>query len=715
MSIFDSTSAVITDISSLTSSVSNAVSSFSNGIINTIGNLNLPLPNELSNYATHDYILGLGVLTHDQFNNPDSTYMIGQRIELICKSASADPANRVQTQYGQFDFFIDNLTLDSIIGFQHHNSYTSNATFDIYEPYSMGMFVLAVQKAANDAGWKNWMEAPYLITIEFRGWQQNGAPVNIPSTTRYIPIHFKHFGIKASEKGTTYNCEALVTNGKAHSTEHAKTKSDTTIKGKTVQEILQTGEKSLQAVLNARAKQLVDDGIESTPTKYVIMFPDKPQTSSQNSSITSALTSTVSPSAVINGGDLSSVLGMGATSSTGSNVTTNAIGQAKMVSSDRKASASVNDENKVYDETAKIWNNGNVQFDPADSTHTYASTQYIEQIINNVILQSEYPKTALGMDAIDEKGMRQWWVLDTQTYFIKDDANLAKTGTTPKVIVYRIMPYKAHGGVLSAPNVRPPGYDKIQSEIIKRYDYIYTGNNTEVLEFNIDFSNSFARLMPADNLARSQDVLTAAEFGAGVMEAIDWLSSLFSFVKPLFSGLAPSSEPGVLPSQVRYTNTTTTTDHQGGGGQENQGNRAGRTFLDALTNPMEMVNLDMKILGDPYWIPHSGMGNYTSTPTQYKDLNSDMSVNYQSSEVDIEVNFRSPLDLNQATGLYDFGGNSKVAPVIHFSGIYKVTKVVSRLKDGKFTQELHGMRRPQQENPNKGGPDVMFNVKNLFS
>lgn len=728
MSSFTSDSATISSVanavglsgvSNIVSDVSNLFSSFSSGIKN-IGNLNLPLPNDLSTYATYDYILGIGVLTNDQYSNPDNTYIAGQRIQLICKSANADPNNRVQTQFGQFDFFIDNLVLENLIGFRiQKNSFVTKLSFDIYEPYAMGMFVLAIQQAAIDAGWKNWREAPFLLSIEFRGNQQNGAPVNIPGTYRYIPFHFGMMQITASEKGTIYNCEAYGCNGKAWTEEHAKSKSDVSVKGKTVQEVLQTGEKSLQAVLNARAAQFVQDGTDSTPTQYIITFPEQPQSSanSKPNDLVSGLTATISPSTAINGSDLSSILGFGSNQQTGQpTVPCNVIGKASMgFGSDRKASAPVNMDGLVYDPKQGGFDQSKNTADPTENNMTFASTQHIDQIINNVIIQSSYPSQALGEGAVDEHGMRVWWCIDTQTYFIKDDENLAKTGITPKVIVYRILPYKAHAGAMSAPNTQPPGYNNIKAQVIKEYDYIYTGYNTEVLNFNIDFSTSFATMMAADNLTRSQDVQTAKMFGTGVFEAFSWLSSIFSFIKPFFTGNLPSSTPGVLPSQTRYTNTSTSTGNKGGGGQENADNVGGRNFFDAISNGYEMVDLKITIQGDPYWIAHSGVGNYTATPTQYKDLNADGTVNYQNSEVDISVNFRCPLDINQATGLYNFGGNSKVAPVVHFSGLYHVNQVISNFKDGRFTQELHGYRRPQQENPHVGSLSSLFSIKNIVN
>ena len=93
---------------------------------------------------------------------------------------------------------------------------------------------------------------------------------------------------------------------------------------------------------------------------------------------------------------------------------------------------------------------------------------------------------------------------------------------------------------------------------------------------------------------------------------------------------------------------------------------------------------------------HSGTGNYTSEQAT-ANLNTDGSVNYESGEVDIIVNFRTPIDINQSTGMYNFGGTSKSAPVTQFSGLYCVQTIKSRFSDGKFEQTLTGFRRPTQE------------------
>jgi len=91
-----------------------------------------------------------------------------------------------------------------------------------------------------------------------------------------------------------------------------------------------------------------------------------------------------------------------------------------------------------------------------------------------------------------------------------------------------------------------------------------------------------------------------------------------------------------------------------------------------------MINLELDILGDPYFLGDSGMGNFT--------LVDDESMEWQKGEVYIRLRFRMPEDANTSSGLYDFGGDGK--PVREFSGYYRVHQCASIFNRGKFTQKL---------------------------
>jgi hypothetical protein len=484
-------------------------------------------------------------------------------------------------------------------------------------------------------------------------------------------------------------------NSEALSAHVSEMKTDGSITGLTVQEVLQTGEKSLQVMLNKRLQQLKTEGTINTPDQIVIMFPvdisSAGASSSGDEDKTGATTlmSATSQDAITQQLKLTQSTVVGNETLVQQAGTVNLIGKAKMGFSDtRKGDAPVGKDSKVYDENG---NNirGNNTINRQVSDMKFSQDTDITTAIDAVLLNSEYAINQLQENNIDTTGMRKWWRIDTQVYQIDDPkTSTQQQGTSPRIIVYRIVPYGVHTSATTTPGGKAPGFVDLEKQIVKVYDYTYTGKNVDVLNFNIEFKTGFTAKMAATNASRTMDAQRQAEASGadGKIENDQPFNPLKPFQKKL----------GYVPQSIRYTGTNFS-DKIGGGGIETEQQRIAKQFHNAITSASGMLNLDLKIIGDPYFIAQSGMGNYTSSPTQYSNLNSDGSVSYQNSEVDIKINFRTPVDLNQNSGLFDFGKSSKTAPVLTWSGIYKVTSATSHFEGGQFTQQLKGVRRNGQE------------------
>jgi len=120
-----------------------------------------------------------------------------------------------------------------------------------------------------------------------------------------------------------------------------------------------------------------------------------------------------------------------------------------------------------------------------------------------------------------------------------------------------------------------------------------------------------------------------------------------------------------------------------------------RDFNDALVNStVDLVTANMTIWGDPYYIADSGMGNYNAPETPLINITKDGTMDYQSSEVDIEINFRTPLDYGAGNWM-DFPSVG-TSPVGAFSGVYNVITCTNSFSGGTFTQQLKLIRRRNQ-------------------
>jgi hypothetical protein len=659
-------------------------------------------------------VLGIACLSDYQLAYPDKTYMKNVRLPLICKSANADPGNRIKTAFGSFDFYIDKLEITSTIGLENGcNTNMLNMSFEITEPYSMGMFMIALQQAAWNSGHDNYLDSPYLLTIDFRGNTETGNMSNIAGTSRKIPFKFLSSEMTVTEKGAVYKCTAMPCNSPALGKEHAELKTDVSIKGKTVQEVLQTGEKSLQAVINKRLQTLKEKGIVEYPDEVVILFPNKVETA-PDPKAQGGKDAAKPPTATIAvagkdttaeqlAADLNITKSKTNSTLVQAEAACNSLGKANVIGAgeNRKGDAPFGKDNAVYDSVLKTMVRGKNVVDPKTGDYRFSQNSDIINAINQVLLTSDYVKTALREGNISPEGYRQWWRINTKLYHITTTVNNKSTGKKPKLIVYEVVPYQVHTSKLSPPNTKAPGFEELKKNAVKHYNYIFTGKNVDVLNFNIAFKTGFTAVMGSAALSSSQDVKRTAKASGSDQGKQDKN-------KPMPDGNDPSKQPGATPTSVKYVANYVGTDNKGGGGLETSETRAARLFHNALTSGADMIGLDLKIIGDPYFIAQSGQGNYSSKPVS-NNLNADGSVNYEGGEVDIVINFRTPIDINQTTGLYDFGKASKSANVVQFSGVYQVISVVSNFTGGQFTQTLTGPRRANQEIKGPADPSKTFN------
>lgn len=666
------------------------------------------VPNPLSYYTTYNYVFTLSVLNEAQINYPDQTYKRGILGPLILKSGSGSPTNRVPTAHktilnpsGSFDFFLEDLQIAGVIGFDKDtgNTNATNLNFKIIEPYSMGLFFEVLQSAAMKAGHANYLQMPLLLTIEFTGnvdtQLQN---VKVDSTTKHFPIKLYKFGMKVTGRGAEYEVSAYPFNEQAYSKTVTELKTDVSIAGKTVGEMLQTGEKSLQAVLNAREAAVVKRKDVNVANQILISFPKDLKSSNPaapaGEDTTNGNSATVNPNGAA-ATDLYKSLGVKFTSINKTDTivqdkgTLNMLGESTMgFNLYNKGETPFAKDNLAYDAKTGTYTRGSITINPTVGEFRFAQGSDIINAINQVLLMSEYGRTA--MTQIGKDGSVKWWRIETQMYTIPTDANLGKTGVQPKLIVYRVVPYDVDSSFFLAPNAARPGTEEAKAQVVKEYNYIYTGRNTDIINFDIEFKAGFYTQLNADHGANTGDSKVKEKTAGADQQGTP-------AVNTATTGAAPT--PGTLPTISYKDGVKTSTSAKGGGGLDDYASISARQFHDAITSGVDMINTKMQILGDPYYIGDSGMGNYSAVATDNKHMNADGAVDWQSGEVHILVNFRTPTDINQASGLYDF---TNTAYVPQFSGLYKVLTIQSNFNRGKFTQTLSMIRLPKQDVQSNG-------------
>ena len=314
--------------------------------------------------------------------------------------------------------------------------------------------------------------------------------------------------------------------------------------------------------------------------------------------------------------------------------------------------------------------------------------------------------------------------------------------------LYSFAPYKepaVYSGELATqfndPDVMKKRINKLLEEqlLTKRYDYNFTGLNTEVLNFDMNFNLTYFRAMPirAGHQAQREGSQNSRKLTVGASEKgeeakkmrkpNDLPPSLRKYYgktygpmsdQGLVYGANPTDAEGLEKAQAALASETGTNVRKGSGlfiesyalpstqedvsmytvssdtvdtGDDLQKNvtpdqstgriKLGNMYME-LSGGNELAKIDLEIKGDPYWL---GMSNLTKQFRNAMSGIADFAIYEQGANL-FWLNVRSPVEPDEDTGKMEFVDNTTI------SGIFKVTSVISRFTNGAFTQSLGAVR-----------------------
>jgi hypothetical protein len=229
----------------------------------------------------------------------------------------------------------------------------------------------------------------------------------------------------------------------------------------TVEELLSTGEVSLAAVLNGIEKRLKEDEQIGIEDEYVIEFPKDSSTTASVSSPLTDLFATLDPNKTA----AKAIKGTGADAPSSS--LQNEISQSEFGFTQASGGTfAMKLDGEQRDEETGIVIRDNMTIDPKTRAFQFAQGQSITSIINQVILSSEYAKSAIDPINKTADGFVKWWRIDVQIKLLDFDA---VTGDFAKRFTYRVVPFYVHESIFSNPNSAPIGYGSIQNKVSKVY------------------------------------------------------------------------------------------------------------------------------------------------------------------------------------------------------------------------------------------------------
>jgi hypothetical protein len=659
-----------------------------------------PYENILEQFSNFSSLWTLACLEPNQFNNPN-TYRgnTSNLNNIIFSSAGRYDGQRVSTVHGAPEYFIDNFNFETLIApmAAAGNTNVIKFSFEIYEPYSMGLFLQSLQVAAVNSGYTSYLDStPYLLKLDFAGNTDDGSLINnVETLTKYFTIKITNVTMSVNESGSSYTVSAVPYHHLGFSDVSNTVKTSVKLTGTSVKDVLVDSSESFVKYLNSIEEEDVKKQQKSIADIYEIVFPtdssDSLGVNSDNGSVNAA---TKNPLA----GDIQRIV-FGQTNQLTADAGSNIIAESSMnFSADIGGKFVYPKENETIDSRSGRTDKSKMPINPDTREFNFEQGDKINQIIQKVILVSTYAASAVNPSNIDDDGMVNWFRLDVQIQLLEYDQ---KRNTRARKYIFRIVPFKVNGYILKNPSAPTPGITNLAKKIAKRYDYIYTGNNNNILKFELEFNGmfftgSFPRSpdLTGTNNEDTQNSTDASKFSAPVN--VGGTSVVTS------SNGSPSvqSDPDTVKSSPIGNKTI----------QQQVADAYQTAFLNSSR---DLVNLEIEILGDPYFLSDSGINsNYFSKPGVNNLITADQSMNYEGSEIFIYLAFRTPVEPNLSVskegGLYDFP-NSSVSP---FSGIYKVIKVVNKFSSGNYTQDMSLVRVLGQPGDFEGSESIV--LENIF-
>jgi hypothetical protein len=634
--------------------------------------------NELHNFSSYTYNIALYMMDSNRYidltKSPRNIRQVLASSQLLMRSGGVGFEG--SALFGD-QYYIDDLEVFTVgLGPSKfkHNTNSTGVSFKVYEP--RGVTLLDnLRKQASEflRTGERYIQAPYLLEISFKGYDANGTPSTDIVTPKYIPIKITDFDFQVQDSGSVYKIEAIPYAHFAYGQVTSTIPVNLEIKASTIGEIFSakalTSTEEFDRYEYGGAED--DDGEPVTKTVY----------GTTPTTLGEALTNhyknqTKRPADESRGRD-----------SNGDPVD---IGNLSKFSdakfhdvydftiADRIANAKINhtelfealnspmpkdkSSNKSEDASQfQAYAAGlakQVQVDRENFVFKINAGTDLIKLINILVMHSDYMDSNIldnPSDGVTTGKPINWFKVSPflEEFRGYDD----KSGTSKYKINYAVIPQTVYGHDFPwAPKSLPPG-----DGVHKIYNYIYTGLNEDVLKFDLRFNTTYFRTMIAKNGIPDNDKPADADFVSQV-----------KYVTNSVEGDTTNNNPSLKRA------------------------RSKDLFSSMLADGMDLINLDLDIVGDPCYISTSEwlwqdllfQGNNYGTAYM-----PDNTINFELGTPYILVNFQTPTDYDDVTGLADPNQlqNSR------FSGKYKVTGIESTFSGGLFQQNLQGVRLDLQE------------------
>lgn len=367
--------------------------------------------------------------------------------------------------------------------------------------------------------------------------------------------------------------------------------------------------------------------------------------------------------------------------------------------------------------------NPNGQINNSVRTFSVAKDQSIAQLIDDLLTscpqyQQDAKKSITPDDYKsdgDSAGMKTIHRIITSCDML--DFDVTRNDYQRKYL-YAITPYRVGTAILDPKELDEPGKEKVNSYknqylLVKNYNWIYTGQNDQILNFDCKFRFSWHIPLPRHGAIRSSTdqlsgQLSAATSERGKTEEFNKKTQQ-SKTDNLKASPKTNGEGSAFISSVGVNNETNkrnmpvswiSADHSNKSNTIQGPATEGREYVNILFDQLfveygapNLAVINLEIKGDPYWLgePIGYKGkkfNSISSSVAVNKPKSEEFATFNYSQIFFLLNIGVPQEYDTNTGIVENISQSL------YSGVYNAVRVTNIFSGGKFTQTLYAIKHP---------------------
>jgi len=611
--------------------------------------------NPLHRFASYSYVWSLWWLSLDDFSNLNAcidvdsalNYRLSKNSFVLAEDSGVYPKQRQPNTLG-LNYHIQDVQFDTVIA-PNRVSRSSNMIqggMTIVEPYGVTFVDNLVAASFDGTKYTNYCDRPYLLQLEFRGYDDNGdetTQFNKSIYTKRFPIRITTMKIDVSTRGAEYKLQFTPFGTLAHTNEFGNAPKNFNITAGTVKEFFEEFQKQYRlfqyeqiiAGNQQEADGLVFD-IDETIANSKIVYEKNVGLDRANPKVKSI--------------DLS------------------------------KNSFSIPRGTPVLDVITRVM----------------AHSDYL---LNLQLGLEKTNKDGKSTDIFNAfKTLTQVELLSESTG--QKNAFDVRRNAYAKTVTYKVHQYSSWKGNHPA----LPLYADSIPYTIKRYNYYYTGKNTDIIDLKLNFDQTYHSTVLAftQAVAATEDTQSTQAEGQLLRNAsktrLNLNPAIFTALTPAL-GLVPNVTPLRYRLVVANQNVTT-----GMNTVNRPAAQVGADVIDSLYSSItgaNMVEVQMTIVGDTSLIKQDDW-LYVPSPNRSTTYCDDQTaaeyadryghIRMDRGEVIATVTINSPVDLD-----IDIENQGLVYPQPQytpslFSGQYQIIRIENRFAAGKFEQVLHMAR-----------------------